>query len=155
MIKEKQIKPLINKHLEGTDKFLVELLIKAGNQILVFIDGDKDVKMQDCIDLSRYIESQLDRETEDYSLNVSSHGLDQPLKLFRQYTKNVGRVLSITMGDGKKKKGTLLKAEKQGLTVMPEQDKKKKKTDKEITEEFIRFDQLKEVKVVVSFKKNN
>jgi ribosome maturation factor RimP len=153
MIKEQDIRKLIDEHLEGTDKFLVELKVKAGNNILVFIDGDHDVLLQDCIDLSRHIESNLDRDEEDFSLNVSSHGLDQPLRMFRQYPKNVGRVLNIIMEDGSRKKGKLLKAEKEGLTIMPSVTKNKKKTKKDITEEYISFDHVKETKVVATFKK--
>ena len=153
MIKEQDIRKLIDEQLEGTDKFLVELKVKAGNNILVFIDGDHDVQLQDCINLSKHIESNLDRDAEDFSLNVSSHGLDQPLRFFRQYPKNVGRILNIVLEDGSRKRGELLKAEKEGLTIRPVQDKKKKKTDKEITEDYIRFDQVRETRVVATFKK--
>jgi len=153
MIKEKQIKKLIEEHLKGTDIFLVELLIKPGNTILVFIDSDEGVKLEDCIGLSKHIESNLDRDSEDFSLNVSSHGLDQPLKLLRQYEKNEGRSLNILLSDGSKKKGKLVKAQKDGILIIPGSAKGKKKTDKEIKEEFISFNQVKEAKVVITFKK--
>ena len=152
MIKEKQIKKLIDSQLQGTDKFLVDIIIKRGNSILVFIDGDAGVKIQDCIDLSRHIESNLDRDYEDFSLNVSSHGLDQPLKLLRQYKKNEGRGLSVLLSDGSKMKGKLIMADEDGITILPELEKKKKKTDKEIKEEFINFDQIKESKLIITFK---
>jgi len=152
MIKEKQIKKLIDSQLQGTDKFLVDIIVKRGNSILVFIDGDEGVKLQDCIDLSRHIESNLDRDYEDFSLNVSSHGLDQPLKLLRQYKKNEGRGLSVLLSDGSKRKGKLIMAKEDGITILPEPEKKKKKTEKEIKEEFISFDQVKESKLIITFK---
>ncbi len=120
MIKEKQIKKLIDSQLQGTDKFLVDIIVKRGNSILVFIDGDEGVKLQDCIDLSRHIESNLDRDYEDFSLNVSSHGLDQPLKLLRQYKKNEGRGLSVLLSDGSKIKGKLIMAKEDGISILPD-----------------------------------
>lgn len=152
MIKEKQIKKLIDSQLQGTDKFLVDIIVKRGNSILVFIDGDEGVKLQDCIDLSRHIESNLDRDYEDFSLNVSSHGLDQPLKLLRQYKKNEGRGLSVLLSDGSKIKGKLIMAKEDGISILPDPEKKKKKTDKELKEEFISFDQVQESKLIITFK---
>jgi len=152
MIKEKQIKKLIDSQLQGTDKFLVDVIVKRGNSILVFIDGDEGVKLQDCIDLSRLIESNLDRDYEDFSLNVSSHGLDQPLKLLRQYKKNEGRGLSVLLSDGSKIKGKLIMAKEDGISILPDPEKKKKKTDKELKEEFISFNQVKESKLIITFK---
>ena len=152
MIKEKQIKKLIDSQLQGTDIFLVDIIVKRGNSILVFIDGDEGVKLQDCIDLSRHIESNLDRDYEDFSLNVSSHGLDQPLTLLRQYKKNEGRGLSVLLSDGSKIKGKLIMAKEDGISILPDPEKKKKKTDKELKEEFISFSQVKESKLIITIK---
>lgn len=140
--------------MKGTSKFLVDILIKPGNSILVFIDADDSVALQDCIDLSRHIESNLDREEEDFSLNVSSHGLDQPLRLLRQYEKNKGRMVNILLTDDSKKKGKLLKANHEALVILPAvTGKNKKKTDVEDKELQIPFDQIRETKVVITFKK--
>ena len=99
MIEKIKILELVNGALEGSDKFLVNLKITPDNRIFVDIDGDNGVVIDDCIALSRAIESQLDRDEEDFELNVSSAGADQPLKLTRQYRKNVGRDLEVEIND--------------------------------------------------------
>ena len=78
MITDKLIREWIEEHLSGTDRFLVDLTIKSGNRILVFIDSDTSVLIEHCISLSKFIESHLDRDIEDFELNVSSSGLDHP-----------------------------------------------------------------------------
>lgn len=75
--------------------FLIDLSIGENNQIKVIIDGDEGVKVEDCIAVSRGIENNLNREEEDFSLEVLSAGVSEPLTLFRQYKKNIGRRLSI------------------------------------------------------------
>ena len=94
-----EITRFINEHLAGTDMFLVEVFIKPVNRIYIFIDGDHGVKISDCVALSRHIESKYDRETVDYELNVSSSGADQPIKLPRQYIKNIGRSLCVAQAE--------------------------------------------------------
>ena len=107
MIEKIKILELVQGALEGTDKYLVNLKVTPDNRIYVDIDGDNGVNIDDCIELSRAVESQLDRDEEDFELNVSSAGADSPLKLTRQYVKNVGRDLEVVMFDGKEAEGTL------------------------------------------------
>ena len=107
MIEKIKILELVNQHLEGTDKFLVNLKITPDNRIYVDIDGDNGVTIDDCRELSRAIESSLDRNEEDFALDVSSAGADQPLKLKRQYTKNLGREVEALAADGEKTIGIL------------------------------------------------
>ena len=107
MIEKIKILELVNQHLEGTDKFLVNLKITPDNRIYVDIDGDNGVTIDDCIELSRAIESSLDRNEEDFALDVSSAGADQPLKMKRQYTKNLGREVEALAADGEKTIGIL------------------------------------------------
>jgi ribosome maturation factor RimP len=76
--------------------FLINLEISAGFKVLVTLDGDNGVTLQDCIDVSRAIEHNLDREEQDFSLEVASAGVSSPLKLVRQYKKNLGRELKVT-----------------------------------------------------------
>ena len=75
--------------------FLIDLQITEGYKIIVTLDGDNGVTLQDCIDISRAIEHNLDREEHDFSLEVASAGVSTPLKLVRQYKKNVGRTLKV------------------------------------------------------------
>ena len=85
MIEKIKILEIVNNALDGSEKFLVNLKITPDNRIYVDIDGDNGITIDDCIELSRAIEGQLDREEEDFELTVSSAGADQPLKLTRQY----------------------------------------------------------------------
>lgn len=100
MIKESTVRALIDETIEGTAIFLVDLKISSGNKISVLVDAIGGLPITDCIKVSRGIEHNLDREEEDFSLDVSSPGLDQPFKVFRQYEKNIGRSLKVTMTDG-------------------------------------------------------
>ena len=89
-----RVEELIQAFLEERkDIYLVDLKISAGNDVVVILDGDESLSIQDCLDVSRAIEFNLDREEVDFSLQVMSAGLSEPLKLPRQYRKNVGREL--------------------------------------------------------------
>lgn len=95
--KEKTL-DIINKNLsEKTSIFLTDLTITDNFKIIVTLDGDNGVNLQDCIDVSRAIDSDLDREEQDYSLEVASVGVGSPLKMIRQYKKNIGRVLIVRL----------------------------------------------------------
>jgi len=93
---KEKVADLLNKGLEEhPELFLIELSITGANKIMVTLDGDNGVNLQDCIDISRAIEHNLDREEEDFSLEVASSGATSPLKLPRQFRKNIGRTLSV------------------------------------------------------------
>ncbi len=124
MIDKLFVLDIINNELAGTDKFLVDLKISSDNRINVAIDGDNGIVIDDCVELSRKIENSLDREVEDFELNVASAGLDSPLKLKRQYKKNVGRDITVTTFDGETVTGTLLSADDEEISVRPEGKKK-------------------------------
>ena len=81
--------------LEKPSIFLIDLTITDSFKIIIGIDGDNGVVLQDCIDVSRSVEANLDREEQDFSLEVASVGVGSPLKLIRQYKKNVGRTLIV------------------------------------------------------------
>lgn len=120
MIEKIKILELVDSALEGTDKFLVNLKITSDNRIFVDIDGDNGVTIDDCIAVSRAVESQLDREEDDFELNVSSAGADMPLKLTRQYRRHVGRDLEVVMMDGERLDGALREVgEEDILLVVP------------------------------------
>jgi ribosome maturation factor RimP len=143
------ITKLVDEHLAGTDKFLVEVLIKPSNRIYVFIDGDHGVTISDCVGLSRYIESQLDRETEDYELNVSSSGADQPIRLPRQYLKNIGRSLQVKLAEDNIITGKLEEVTKNGIILATPGDKKKKMAPETLN---LHFEDIIESKVIILFK---
>jgi ribosome maturation factor RimP len=146
MIEKIKILELVNGALEGSDKFLVNMKITPDNRIFVDIDGDNGVNIDDCIALSRAIESQLDRDAEDFELNVSSAGADQPLKLTRQYRKNVGRDLEVVTLDGERAEGTLEDASDDGIVIRTHGTKKE-------PSETLRFAyrDIKSAKVMIKF----
>ncbi|MCQ2300327.1 MAG: ribosome assembly cofactor RimP [Bacteroidales bacterium] len=129
MIDKIHVLDVVNRNLEGSDKFLVELKITTNNRIFVDIDGDNGVTIDDCVALSRAIEGSLDREQEDFELNVSSAGLDSPLKLPRQYKKNIGESLSVTTMEGEHFEGELLEATDESFRIQPPHGKKKAPLD--------------------------
>lgn len=90
------IEELLQKAIEERPSlFVIECKISENNQALITIDGDEGVKLQDCIDIHRYIENNIDREVHDFSLEVASCGATSPIKNNRQFNKNKGRTLSI------------------------------------------------------------
>src|SRR3982750_1168244 len=109
------IKEKIGALLEGhPSHFLVEVRIKPTNNIKIFIDADEGVILSDLIEYNRKLYRQLEESgmypDGNFSLEVSSPGLDEPLKLFRQYKKNLGRYVEVTLSDGNRKEGKLLEA---------------------------------------------
>jgi ribosome maturation factor RimP len=148
MINEKQISKIIQAAFEGTDKFVVDVKVRAGNKILVLIDSDSNLTIDDCAGLSRFIESNLDRETEDFELNVSSPGIDAPYRNFRQYVKNVGRQVTVVTSDGNRLEGTLSAADETGIELTVA-----KKIRKELTETKYHFTyaEIKETKEIITF----
>ena len=117
MIEKIKILELVNAALDGSDKYLVNLKVTPDNRIYIDIDGDNGVTIDDCIALSRAVENSLDRNDEDFALDVSSAGADQPLKLTRQFVKNIGRDVEVVCFDGQKIEGQLTAAGDTQITV--------------------------------------
>lgn len=153
MIKEKQVQKLTEQELKGTDKFIVELSVKAGNRIMVFIDSDSEVSVDDCVVLSRALEEKLNRDEEDFDLMVSSSGLDQPFRQIRQYKKYCGRAVKIELEEGSKFEAMLEKVDDEGITVKKLIRKQKSKPSQEGPEMRLNFSEIKETKPAVQFKK--
>jgi len=132
--------------------FLVEVRIKPTNNIKVFIDADEGVILSDLISYNRKLYKQLEESgmypDGNFSLEVSSPGLDEPLKLFRQYKKNIGRFVDVTLLDSSVIEGKLLEATEDGIVVETETGKGKKKI---VKQESVLFDQIKQTKIQVKF----
>ena len=107
MIEKSVLLELINEHLKDSSNYLVEVSIGTANSITVEIDNDEGVSIEECVALSHYIESKLDRETEDFELTVTSAGLTSPLRTLRQYKKFEGKEVEVLSKDGRKYKGEL------------------------------------------------
>ncbi len=149
MITESQLAGIVAQHLEGTPLFPVEISIRSGNRIFVYIDGDQGVTIEDCKSLNRHIESMLDRETEDYDLTVSTAGADQPLKFPRQYPKHAGRQLEIEKTDGTSVTGKLVSADGDGIVIEPTAKSKKEPQPVPVP---LSFPEIREARVKLSFK---
>ncbi|MEY3085132.1 MAG: hypothetical protein RL037_1312 [Bacteroidota bacterium] len=136
--------------------YIVELTVSPSNVIHLEIDKIKGgVAVEDCMSVSRNIEHNLDREKDDFELHVSSAGLDKPFRHMNQYAKNIGRTISVIGLDGKKQEGELVKVLTEGVVLrsMTKQlDEKKKR--RILVEEILEFSfsQIKEAKIVISFK---
>lgn len=149
MIDKESIVREIETALLDTDRFIVEVKVKAGNRITVLLDSDTQITIADCVAVNRHIESVFDREVEDYELTVSSSGIDQPYKLLRQYIKNIGREVDVTYLDGTVFTGKLVAADSEKITVYSKT--KVKKVETEETREIL-INQIKHTKEVISFK---
>ena len=150
MINETQIKELANQYLVDFPLlFLVDVKVGIGNRIKVRVDSDESVLVQDCRALSKFVESNLDREKEDFELEVSSAGIDFPLVNIRQYIKNIGRSVQVLTVDGSTYKGKLLAATESEIEVANEKKDKGKKVVVENT--TIDFNKIKETKIIISF----
>ena len=154
MLRERVENLLREAFEENKSLFLVELNISPSNQISVVIDGDKGVTVNDCIAISRKIEHNLDRDTEDFSLDVASAGVSSPLELPRQFRKNVGRKLAVKTKDGKTLEGDLVRFEDNILTLKwkarePKPVGKGKTTV--VKEAVIPLEEVGEAKVMITF----
>lgn len=151
MITADQIKSITAEYFLDKEVFLVDIRVRTGNVINVFIDGENGVLIEDCIKLSRFIEGSLDREVEDFELSVSTAGVDLPLKLLRQYPRNVGRNVEVTMLDGTIKAGKLTKVTSDSIEI--EIPTPKKKIEGQVYgPALINFNNIKGTKVMISFK---
>ena len=153
MIKEKQIRKLAEHELEGSDNYVVEVMVKSGNRIRIFIDSDHEISVDVCIALSRAIEGSLDREEEDFELMVSSAGLDQPFIMLRQYKKYLNRQVNVQLLDGSKLSGILTHSDEDHITIKPLITKGKHKALEEGPEQRLPLNEIKETKPAVLFKK--
>ena len=117
MDKEK-VKNLVNEALlENSELFLIDLSFLPDNKIYVEVDGDKGVSLKECIRISRAVEHNLDREEEDFSLEVTSPDVSKPLKVQRQYLKNLGRILMVKMNNGTQYEGSLKEVSKEFIVL--------------------------------------
>jgi ribosome maturation factor RimP len=155
LIAKSDIRKFIEEGIEGTDVFIVELTVSEQNHIHVVADADSGLSIDKCVAVSRSIEGRLDREVEDFELQVTSPGLSNPLKVIRQYKKNVGRGLKVRTVEEESLEGTLVEATDEGIVLEHSfkqriEGRKKKEI---ITERIpLAYDRIKEAKVMISFK---
>jgi len=155
MITKEQVQDLIQDKLDETGCFVVELEIGEGNAISLEIDSLKGITVQDCMSFSRAVEHNLDREVEDFELQVSSPGLDKPFRVKEQYQKNIGRNIKVVRVEGNVVKGELKEVNEDDIVVeysYKERIEGRKKKQTIIEQEEIKFNNIKETTVIISFK---
>lgn len=158
MISKKKVEELIQQRIEEHDKnlFVVSLTISPTNVITVELDKHNgNVSVEDCIKVSRNIEHNLDRESEDFELSVSSAGLDKGLRVLPQYQKNIGREVKVKLNKGGSLEGKMIAANEQEIVVQTTKKERiegKKKKETIIEDHVIPMSDIKETKIVISFK---
>ncbi len=155
MIEKNVVCQLVEEKLASSSNYLVDVEIKPGNVIVVEIDNDESVSIDDCVELSRYIEEHLDRDVEDYELEVGSVGITTPFKVLRQYIKNIGKEVEMLLASGKKLTGVLKSADESGVVVSIEKKVKPEGAKRKVTvveDEAYTFDEIKYTKYLIRFK---
>jgi ribosome maturation factor RimP len=154
MIAKSKVTEIVNQWLEDKEYFLVEVSVSTDNCVSVEIDHADGVWIEDCVQLSKHIEANLNRDEEDYELEVGSAGIGQPFKVLQQYVNHVGKEVEVLAYDGKKYRGVLARVDEEGFTVTvqvkekPEGAKRPILVDKEYT---WKFNEVKYTKYLINF----
>lgn len=155
MIDKKLVTDLANEWLQGKEYFLVEANVDNQNKITVEIDHKDGVWIEDCCELSKFIEDHLDRDVEDFELEVGSAGIGQPFKVLQQYKNAIGYDVELMTSDGKKMEGEMKEAAESGFTVVVSEKQKvegKKRPVIVDVEKTFGYDDVKWVKSIIDFK---
>lgn len=155
MIDKNVVKTLVDEWLVGKEYFLVDIEISQGDRIVVEIDHANGVWIEDCVELSKYIEDRLSRDEQDYELEVGSAGLGQPFKVPQQYINFIGKEVEVLDADGRKVKGVLKSVEGNDFTVTVEEKVKvegKKRPQLQEVDHTYQMNQVKYTKYLISFK---
>ncbi len=153
-MKTEYIKAIAEPILENRNLFLVDLKISKDNVIEIFADALQGMNIQTCIEVSREIETRLNRNEEDFELTVSSAGIGYPFKVEGQYKKNLNKTVEIKLQDNSKLTGILKSFNPETLTVEYEEKKVvegKKKKEIVKTEKILQREEIKEIKDIVTF----
>lgn len=155
MIQKEVISRIVEEWLKGKDYFLVDLSLSQDDKIVVEIDHAEGVWIEDCVELSKFIELKLNRDAEDFELEVGSAGLGQPFKVLQQYKNHIGKTVEVLTVDGHKLKGVLKDADGNGIVLSLEKKIKSegaKRPKKVMVDESYTFEQIKYTKYLISFK---
>lgn len=153
MIDKTKIAETVNEKLTD-DQFLVEVTISASNVINIMVDSDSSISINQIVEISRYVENQLDREVEDFELSVFSAGLTEPFRLVRQYKKNMNKEIEVLLANGQKLKGSLGGVDDLGIDLeittkeKPEGSKRKELITKV---HHLEYSEIKEAKKILKF----
>ena len=155
MINKDVLKTFVEEWLQGNDYFLVDIIFGADDRIVIEIDHADGVWIEDCAELSRFLQEKLGDELGDYELEVGSAGLGQPFKVEQQYKNHLGDEVEVLQQDGQKLKG-ILKAVDGRLFTVTVQEKQllegKKRPQMVDTDKTLSMDEVKSVKYLLAFK---
>lgn len=150
MITKDHIRKLAESHISGTGIFLVDVRLSSTGRITVLIDRNEGVTIDDCASMSRFISNELGEAVGEYELNVSSPGLEMPFLVIEQYRKNEGRLVEVVSNDGSREKGALMNITHGGFDLRVDTKEKKKEITSVI--KSFNYEDVKSVKVIISFK---
>ena len=153
MIDKVKIAELVNEKLTD-DQFLVDVKVSSSNVIDIMVDSDTGISINQIVEISRFVESNLDREVEDFELSVFSAGLSEPLSLVRQYKKNIAKEIDVLLTSGLKLTGILIKADDQGIDLeVTTKEKLEGSKKKELVTRVhsLGYPEIKEAKKVLKF----
>lgn len=146
-----RITELVNQKLEGTELFLVEIKILP-QTVQVFMDGDRKVSINDCVEINRFLEKMLNAEmpfSDQFGMEVSSAGMSEPFKLLRQYKNKIGKEVNVVLANGQKINGTLQQVEEQKISLLKSRPKNEKNAEQPIVE--IPFSEIKKTTLEIKF----
>ncbi len=155
MTDKQTITNLVNEAIEGTDAFIVEITVSAANDIVVELDSPTGIDLDFCAEVNRRLNDALDREDEDFSLEVGSASLTAPFKVRGQYEKNLGNEVEVLTCDGKKLKGVLTELADDTFTIEVSRKVKEPGAKRPVMVSepvVIPFDQAKRVNYLINFK---
>ena len=155
MIDKNVVKSIVKDWLSGKQYFLVDVMVDTNDKITVEIDHADGVYINDCVELSKFIEDRLDRDQEDYELEVGSAGLGQPFKVEQQYLNHIGKTVEVLGADGKKVRGMLKSVDGRNFVVSVNEkvkvEGKKRPVMMDVDHQY-NMDNVKYTKYLISFK---
>ncbi len=154
MVDKETVEALVKKYAGRSDLFIVDIHVSPSNEIRILVDNERGIRLEECIELSRAIEHSLDRDENDFQLEVSSPGLSEPFKVLPQYRKNIGREVEIVTKGGRKHTGKLTAVTEKNVTIeeMVKIKGEKKRPEIKAVEKEFDFDQILSAKPVISYK---
>ncbi|MFN3876128.1 MAG: hypothetical protein ACK4L7_09490 [Flavobacteriales bacterium] len=138
MITEEHVRTIVERHLEGTSRFLVAVELRPGNKVVVEVDDDRAITLNELAALNKAVRDDLGPDADDYELQFSSPGMGRPFKVMRQYQKHLGRIVDITLADGRSLHGRLAAFDGSAIGLRIEHPSKVKGRPPRLDEEVLR-----------------
>jgi ribosome maturation factor RimP len=155
MLKEESIRQVVEDFIRNKNIFIVDVIIKSGNKLLIYVDSPDNISLLNCAEINRHIADFLEKENEDFEVEVSSPGLEQSFKVLKQFEKYIGKQIEVITHDGIKRIAKLAAFTEKGIEI--EETKKikiigTKKKQETVNKLWIEFNQIKSTKAIYTFK---